>query len=80
LELSGAELGFVYGGCGADPRTHGSCPAAHLAFSRAQAIAISQHSFHSFAFFCQESLFSFNGQTGHGFLSPVNNVCVNGDE
>jgi mersacidin/lichenicidin family type 2 lantibiotic len=80
LELSGAELGFVSGGCGSDPFSHVACPPAHIALSRAQAVTTSQHTFHSFAFFCQDNLFSFNAQTGQGFLSPVNNVCVNGDD
>lgn len=79
LELSGAQLRLVSGGCGSDPFSHGICPPTHVALSRAQAISTSEHHFHSFAFFCQDSLFSFNGQTGSGFLSPVNNVCVNDD-
>lgn len=77
LELSSAELGLIYGGCGACRCPGGTFSPAPTALSQAEAVNISRKNFHSFAFFCQESVFSFNGQTGHGFLSAVNNVCVN---
>lgn len=88
-ELTNAELQSVYGGDGVGPMGAGAPAAAALPVplpiggagsgSAAAAAAISRESFHSFAFFCQENLFSLNANTGFNLLSPVNNVCVNGD-
>lgn len=80
LELTGAELRSVYGGGGycARPSPAGRFHAP-LTLSQAEAVAVNRRHFHSLAFFCQENQFSFNTNAGHGFLSIVNNVCVNDD-
>lgn len=79
LEISSAELGLIYGGCGGCQGTGGTFLSAPVALSQAEAVNITRKNFHSFAFFCEQNVFSFNAQAGHSILSPVNNVCVNDD-
>jgi len=62
-ELTCDELAAVCGGGG-------------WASSVANAFSSDVEHFHSFAFFCQEEKFSVNLNSGHQFLSPINNVCV----
>jgi mersacidin/lichenicidin family type 2 lantibiotic len=79
LELTCTELRSVYGGCGGQFPGETFSPAP-LALSQAEVTTVNRRNFHSFAFFCQENVFSFNANAGHSFLSLVNNVCVNGDD
>ncbi len=72
-ELTSAELEAVYGGGGLPIGFPGSG-------SLAGSFASSRDSFHSFAVFCQDNLFSLNINSSPNFLTPVNNVCVNGDD
>lgn len=64
-ELTSDDLQTIYGG---GLPSFGSLGAS---------FASKRHCFHSFAFFCQENVFSLNVNRSADFLSPVNNVCVN---
>ncbi len=74
-ELTSADLETIYGGGGFPGSFGGS-----FGLAGSGSFSSDSERFHSIAIFCQEDAFSWNVNSGLNFLSPTNNVCVNGED